>query len=175
IAVRTLAPLASMMPALRRASREANPNLLLWDAQTMDDLLAEPMAQPRLSALLLSAFSAVALLLSAIGLYAVMTSIVRQQTRDIGVRLALGATAADVKRLVLGDALRVVVIGAAIGIGGAAIGGRLLASQLFGVSWIDPMSLAAASVALLAAAAIAAFLPARRASRIDPVRALRAD
>jgi putative ABC transport system permease protein len=175
VAVRTSAPLASMMPALRRASHDANPNLLLWDAQTMDDLLADPMSQPRLSALLLSAFSAVALLLSAIGLYAVMTSIVRQQTRDIGVRLALGATAADVKRLVLSDALRVVVFGAALGIVGAAIGGRLLASQLYGVSWIDPMSLAATSTILLAAAGIAAFLPAHRAARIDPVQALRAD
>jgi predicted lysophospholipase L1 biosynthesis ABC-type transport system permease subunit len=175
IAVRTSAPLPSMMPALRRASREANPNLLLWDARTMDDLLAEPMSQPRLSALLLSAFSAVALLLSAIGLYAVMTSIVRQQTRDIGVRLALGATATDVQSLVVRDAVRVVVAGAAIGIVGAAIGGRMLASQLYGVSWIDPMSLAATSTALLAAAGIAAFLPARRAARIDPVQALRAD
>ena len=175
IAVRTSVPLAAMMPALRRATHDANPNLLLWDAQTMDDLLAQPMSQPRLSALVLTAFSAVALLLSVIGLYAVMTSIVGQQTRDIGVRIALGATATDVKRLVLGDAVRVVLIGAAIGIAGAAIGGRLLASQLYGVSWIDPMSLAATSAVLLATAAIAAFLPARRAARIDPVQALRAD
>jgi ABC-type antimicrobial peptide transport system permease subunit len=164
-----------MMGALRRASHDANANLLLWDARTMDDLLAEPMSQPRLSALLLSAFSAVALLLSAIGLYAVMTSIVRQQTRDIGVRLALGATARDVMRLVLGDASRVVLLGAAIGIVGAAIGGRALASQLYGVRWIDPMSLAGTSIVLLAAAGVAALFPARRAATIDPVQALRAE
>jgi len=175
IAVRTSAPLASMMPALRRASHAANPNLVLWDAQTMDDLLEEPMSQPRLSALLLSTFSAAALLLSVIGLYGVMTSIVRQQTRDLGVRLALGATGTDVARLMLGDALRVVVFGAALGIAGAVAGGRLLASQLYGVSSSDPMSLVVTTLVLLAAAGIAALLPARRAARIDPVMALRAE
>jgi len=175
VAVRSSAPLASMMPAFRRASHEANPNLILWEAQTMDELLAEPMSQPRLSALLLSTFSGVALLLSAIGLYGVMMSVVRQQTRDIGVRLALGATAADVTRLVLGDALPVVIAGAAIGVVGAIVGARLLASQLYGVSWIDPISLGVTSLVLLVAAAVAAFLPARRAARIDPIAALRAE
>lgn len=175
LAVRTTAPLASMMPAIRRATHDANPSLLLWDAKTMDDIIGEPMSQPRLAAFLLSAFSAVALLLSAIGLYGVMTSIVRQQTRDLGVRLALGATARDIRRLVLNDALRVVAIGAAIGIVGAIVGGKLLSSQLYGVSWLDPMSLVATSVALLLTATAAALLPAERAARIDPVVALRAE
>ena len=87
----------------------------------------------------------------------------------------LGATAGDVTRLVLRDATQVVVYGAVVGIAGAAIGGRMLASQLYGVGWIDPMSLAATSAVLIAAAAIAAFLPARRAATIDPSQALRAD
>ncbi|MGH7618586.1 MAG: ADOP family duplicated permease [Gemmatimonadaceae bacterium] len=175
IAVRSSALLASMMPAFRRASRDANPNLVLFEARTMDELIAEPMSQPRLSALLLATFSVVALLLSAIGLYGVMTSVVRQQTRDMGVRLALGATAGDVTRLVLGDALRVVIAGAVIGVAGAVAGGRLLASQLYGVRSIDPVSLGVTSLMLFGAAAVAAFMPARRAARIDPVMALRAE
>ena len=97
-----------MMSALRMAIRDADPKLILFDTKTMDQLLDAPLAQPRLSALLLTAFSLVALLLSAIGLYGVMSSAVRQQTRDIGVRVALGATARDVYRLVLSEAAWVI-------------------------------------------------------------------
>jgi predicted permease len=172
VAVRTTASLGVMMPALRRAVHEADPNLVLFDARTMDQLLDAPLARPRLSALLLSGFSLVALLLSAIGLYGVMSTAVRQQTRDIGVRIALGATARDVYELVLGEAAWVVATGAVIGLVGAALGGRLLATQLFGVSPLDPVSLGAAAVLLLAIGIAAALLPARRAARVDPVNAL---
>ena len=119
--------------------------------------------------------SLVALLLSAIGLYGVVASTVRQQTRDIGVRVALGATSRHVRRLVLGDAMQVVGAGAAVGVIGAIIAGRLLASQLFGVSPIDPVSLTAATSLLLMIGIGAASVPARRATRIDPVEALRSE
>jgi predicted permease len=175
LVVRTTLPLAQMMPSLRKATDDVGLRLGLWDAKTMDELLAKPLAQPRLSALLLSGFSVVALLLSVVGLYGVMSSMVRQQTRDIGVRLALGATAGNIRDLVLGEAGRVVGIGAALGIAGAMFGGRLLSSQLFGVAPIDPLSLSLTATALLVAAAVAAFLPARRASKIDPVQALRSE
>jgi putative ABC transport system permease protein len=175
VAVRTTVSLDAMLPALRRASREANASLVFWDAKTMDDLLATPLAQPRLSALLLSAFSAIALVLSAIGLYGVLSAMVGHQVRDIGVRLALGATARDVRRLVFDDAMRVVAVGAAIGLIGAVVGGRMLASQLYGVGRFDLLSIGGTCVVLITTAAVAAFLPARRASRIDPARALRAD
>lgn len=175
IAVRTTNSLAATLPALRAATHDANPNLVLWDAQTMDHLLDEPLAQPRLSALLLTGFGVIALLLSAIGLYGVMASAVRQQTRDIGVRVALGATPHDVRRLVLGDAMRVVGAGAVTGVVGAVVAGRLLASQLFGVSPIDPASIGAAAAALVAIGVAAAYVPARRAARIDPVEALRSE
>lgn len=175
LAVRTTAPISTMLPAIRAATHDANPSLVLYDTKTMDELLAEPLAQPRLSALLLSGFSTVALLLSAIGLYGVLSSMVRQQTRDLGIRLALGATGRDIRRLVLGDAMRVVGIGAVVGIVGAVAGGRLLASQLYGVGFVDPLSLGAISAVLLASATLAASLPARRASRIDPAQALRAE
>jgi putative ABC transport system permease protein len=175
IAVRTTGSLAAMLPSLRAAIRGVNPDLMIWDAQTMDDLLGTPLAQPRLSALLMTSFSLVALLLSTIGLYGVISSAVRQQTHDIGVRLALGALARDVHRLVLGDALSVLGAGAAIGIVVALIAGRVLSSQLFGVSPIDPVSLALATTVLLAVGLGAAYLPAYRASRIDPVDVLRSE
>lgn len=103
-----------------------------------------------------------------------MASAVSRQTRDIGVRIALGATPRDVRRLVLGEAIGVVGIGALIGIVGAMVAGKLLTSQLFGVSPLDPASLAAASALLLVIGVCAAFVPARRAVRIDPMQALRA-
>jgi putative ABC transport system permease protein len=173
LAVRTTISLSAALPAIRAATHDVNPNLVLWDAQMMDHLLDAPLAQPRLSALLLTGFSLIALLLSAIGLYGVMASAVRQQTRDIGVRVALGATPRDVQRLVLGDAMRVVGGGAVTGIIGAVVAGRLLASQLFDVSPIDPLSIGAAAAALTAIGVGAAYLPARRAARIHPAEALR--
>jgi putative ABC transport system permease protein len=173
IAVRTTGSLAATLPSIRATSHEVNANLILWDSRTMDQLLDAPLAQPRLSALLLSSFSVLALLLSAIGLYGVMSSAVRHQTRDIGVRVALGATSRDVRRLVLGEAMRVVAAGAVVGVVGAILAGRILETQLFGVSPIDPISLAAASVLLLAISVAAAYVPARRATRINPVDALR--
>jgi predicted permease len=175
LAVRTTSPLAAMLPGLRAAVHDVKPDLRIWDARTMDDLLGTPLAQPRLSALLMTSFSLVALLLSTIGLYGVISSAVRQQTHDIGVRLALGALARDVRRLVLGDALAVLGVGAAIGIVVALIAGRVLSSQLFGVSPIDPVSLALANTVLLAVGLGAAYLPAYRAGRTDPVEVLRSE
>jgi predicted permease len=175
VAVRTTAPLAVILPALRAAAHDANPDLTLWDATTMDQLLDQPLAQPRLSALLMSAFGVVALLLSGLGLYGVMASAVSRQTRDIGVRVALGATPRDVRRLVIGEVIGVVGGGALLGIAGAVVMGQLLKSQLFGVSPLDPGSLVAASVLLTAIGVCAAYVPARRAARIDPMEALRTE
>ena len=175
VAVRTTGSLTTMLPALRAATHDANRNLTLYDAVTMDQLLDQPLAQPRLSALLMSGFSVVALLLSGVGLYGVMSSGVRRQTRDIGVRVALGATPRHVRRLVLGEAIGVVGLGAVIGVVGALFAGRLLASQLFGVGVLDPPSLVTAPILLLVIGVCAAYFPARRALRIDPVDALRAE
>ncbi len=175
LAVRTTCSLPAILPSMRAAMREVNPDLTISDAQTMDELLGAPLAQPRLSALLMTSFSLVALLLSTIGLYGVISSAARQQTHDIGVRIALGALARDVHRLVLGDALSVLGAGAAIGIVVALIAGRVLASQLFGVSPIDPVSLALATTVLVAVGLGAAYLPAHRAGRIDPVEVLRSE
>ncbi len=175
IAVRTTSSLAAMLPSLRAAMRSVDPDLTIYDARTMDDLLGTPLAEPRLSALLMTAFGVVALLLSTIGLYGVISSAARQQTHDIGVRIALGAKSRDVHRLVLSDALSVLGVGVAIGIVVALNAGHALSSQLFGVGPIDPVSLALATTVLVAVGLGAAYLPARRASRIDPVEVLRSE
>jgi predicted permease len=175
LAVRTTSPLAAMLPVLRAAAHDVLPDFVLWDAQTMDQLLDAPLAQPRLSALLLAGFSLVALLLSAIGLYGVMASGVRRQTHEIGVRVALGATPGDIRRLVLAQVFGVVVVGVIAGLAGALTASRLLRSMLFQVSPTDPLTLGGVCVLLLAVATVAGYLPARRAARIDPVEALRAE
>lgn len=175
LAIRTTGSLAATLPALRAATREVDPHLVIWKSETMDQLVDEPMTQPKLSALLLSGIGLFALLLSAIGLYGVLAAVVRQQSRAIGVRIALGATARDVVRFVLDDAMRMVAAGAIVGAAGALGAGRVLASQLFGVKPADPVSLAVAAAVLLLVGGAAALLPASRAARIDPVEALRSD
>jgi predicted permease len=174
-AVRSSRDLASLVPAMRRALRDVDPQLALWDARTMDEMLDAPLAQPRLGAWLVSAFSATALLLAAVGLYGVVAGVVRERTREIGVRLTLGATPARVWRDVVRGALAIVGVGAAVGLAGALAGSRLVAALLFEVSPTDPLTLAAVCLLLLGVALVAAYLPARRASRVDPARALRAD
>jgi putative ABC transport system permease protein len=172
-AIRTTLPLPAMLPVLRRELQAVDPRLALWSAKSMDELLSGPLAQPRLSAFLMSAFGLVALLLASIGLYALMAAVVREQTREIGIRAALGATGTRLRREVLLAALRIAVVGAAVGVAGALAGSRLLGSLLFEVSPGDLVSVGGAAGILLAVTLAAAYLPARRATRIDPVEALR--
>jgi len=173
--LRTTTSLPSVLPAIRNAIREGDPDVDIWMAKTMDDFLARPLAQPRMSALLLSTFGLVALALAAIGLYGIMASAVREQTRDIGVRMALGATPGQVQGEVLRRAMTVSLTGAAAGLAGALLASRAIASLLFELSPTDPIALLGACVALLSVAFIAAYLPARHASRVDPSRALQAE
>jgi len=175
IAMRSSARLAVLLPSIRRAVKDVDPDAVVWTARTMDEYLDKPLAEPRMSALIVSTFGLVALVLAAIGLYGVMASAVREQTRDIGVRMALGATSNQVQRKVLQRAMVVSVAGAAVGILGAVAASRVIASLLFEVSPTDPVSLVTACAILLAVAAVAAYLPAYRASRVDPARALQAE
>jgi putative ABC transport system permease protein len=174
-AVRTAGPLAPLLPAIRRAVHEANPAVSLVRSETMDDLLTGQRALPRLSALLLSGFGLAALLLAAIGLYGLMAAVVRERTRDLGVRMALGATPGRVRREVLGGALAVVGVGAAVGLVGALIASRLLTALLYQISPADPTTLTAVAALLLGVGLVAAYPPARRATNIDPAQALRAE
>lgn len=175
VAIRTSGTPGSVLPALRRVVQEGFPGVILWRAQTMDDFLAGPLAQPRLGALLLGVFGIAALLLAAIGLYGVMASAVRNERRDIGVRLALGATQQRIRRDVLGRALVVTGAGMLVGLACALAASRLLASMLFEVSPADPLAIAGACALLLVVAVVAAYAPARRATQVDPAEALRAD
>ncbi|HEY4215820.1 MAG TPA: ADOP family duplicated permease [Gemmatimonadaceae bacterium] len=175
VAVRTSADFASVLPSLRRVLAQVDPQLTIWDAHSFDDLLGTELATPRLSSFLLGAFALVALLLAAIGLYGVMAFTVREETREIGLRMALGAGPERVRRDVLGRALSVIAIGGAIGLLGALASSRVLAGQLFQVQPADPVSLGAACLLLGVVALAAAYLPARRATRVDPAIALRAE
>jgi predicted permease len=174
-AVRSSRDPASLVPAMRRALREVDPQLALWDARTMEEFLSRPLARPRLGAWLVSAFSATALLLAAVGLYGVVAGVVRERTREIGVRVTLGATPARVRGDVLRGALGIVAAGAVAGLAASLAGSRLLAALLFEVSPADPLTLAAVALLLVAVALLAAYLPARRAARVDPAITLRAD
>ncbi len=174
-ALRTRGSFAPVLPRIRAVVRQLEPEWSIERAGTLDDYLAEPLAQPRLSTLLLSVFGVVALFLAAIGLYGVMASAVRERTRDLGVRMALGASPDRLPREVVTDALRVTGVGAVAGLALALLATRSLRALLFEVSPWDPLTLLGVCVLLLAVAVLAAYLPARRATRVDPVEALRAE
>jgi ABC-type antimicrobial peptide transport system permease subunit len=175
MAIRSDVELSALLPALRAAGREVDPDIALWSPQTMDQILAKPLAQPRLGALLMSSFGAVALLLAGIGLFGVMATLVRDQTRELGVRMALGATPGRVRAEVLRRAGLIAGVGVIFGFVAALLASRLLTALLFQVSPTDPISLGVACLVLLGVAAAAAYLPARRATSIDPAKALRAE
>ena len=174
-AIRTSLPLPAMLPVLRRELQAVDHRLELWSAKSMDELLGGPLAQPRLSAFLMSGFGLLALLLASIGLYGLMAAVVREQTREIGIRAALGATGMRLRQDVLVAALRIALVGAVVGVAGAVAASRLLGSLLFEVSPGDPVAVGGAALLLLAVTLVAAYIPARRATRIDPVLALQAE
>ena len=160
---------------VRAAVRSIDPNVSLSSISSMDSVTWNSLWPPRLNLYLLSAFAGVALALAAIGLFGVMAYLVSQRTREIGVRLALGATRGEVFRLILGRGMTLAVIGAIIGLGGAYWLTRVMESLLFSVSRTDPVTFIAVPLTLIAVAALACYLPARKAMRVDPVMALRSD
>ena len=174
LVIRTRA--SAMAPdVVRGAVESAGGGATFVRYQPMDGLIAPQLATPRFDALLLSVFALAAIVLAAVGLYGIMASAVSQRTREIGIRMALGATTTEVRRMVLSQALRITAIGASIGLIGAIVGSRLLTSMLFDVTPTDPGTLGAVTALLLVVAAMAAYLPAPRATAIDPVRALRSE
>ena len=174
-AIRTSGDVSTVLAALRRETRAVDPQLMLWYVHPMDELLAKPLARPRLSAVLMLMFAAAALLLAAIGLYGLMASVVRESTREIGIRMALGAAPERLRREVLGQALVVSGSGAVIGLVATLVASRLIAAMLFDVSPTDPVALAGACAVLLIVVTIAAYVPARWATKVDPASALRSD
>jgi ABC-type antimicrobial peptide transport system permease subunit len=152
-----------------------DPSLPLAAVETMGDIHARALARTSLTLTLLGIAGAMALALGLVGVYGVLSYMLAQRTREIGIRIALGAQNAAIKRLLLGQVLGLVGIGVALGLGGAAALTRFMESLLFGVRALDLETYALGAVALLAAAALAAYLPARRATRVDPMEALKAE
>jgi putative ABC transport system permease protein len=163
----------SLAPPLRAAVAGIDPNLPVSFVETLDSLMAETLALPRLLAMLMLMFAGAALLLAAIGIYGLMAYSVAERTQEFGVRLALGARADDVLRLVLGQAARLALVGVVAGTAGALAMSRLVGALLYDVAATDAATFAITSAGLLVVALVAAYLPARRATRISPVEALR--
>jgi predicted permease len=161
------------IPSIRRIVRQADSRLpILW-FRTLNDQVNRSLTTERLLAALSVSFGALALLLSLIGIYGVMSFVVTRRTREIGIRLALGATGGSAIRLVLRDAFTMIAVGMAIALPCVSALGKLVQSQLFGVTATDPATIAAAAVVLAAGAVAAAFIPAWRASNVSPTDALR--
>jgi predicted permease len=173
--VRTAAPSADAFAAVRAAARNVDPSLPVADLRTLDDQLDRALQNERLLAGLAGAFAALALLLAVVGLYGITSFVVTRRTREIGIRTALGATRAAAVRLVVRDTALLVGAGILVALPAAVGLGRLVESQLFGVSALDGTTLAASAALLAVAGVAAAALPARRAAGLDPMKALRYD
>jgi putative ABC transport system permease protein len=164
---------ANLISAVRRVVAEVEPNQALHNVMTMEQRLANTTTSRRLNTVLLGSFAGLALLLAVVGIYGVMSYAVTQRTREIGVRIALGASSKEIIKLIVGQGALLVGIGVVIGLGVAALGTRLLANLLFGVSALDPVTFVGVTALLAATAFLACYLPARRATKVDPMVALR--
>jgi putative ABC transport system permease protein len=173
LAVRTSSDPAAIVSNLRQIVRSLDPEVPLFQVRTMQDVLSESVAPRRFNMLLLAAFAGLALLLASIGIYGVMSYSVSQYTHEIGIRMALGARAADVLQLIVRQGMALVLIGLAVGAAGALALTRVMASLLFDVKPWDPLTLTSVSMLLAAVAFAASYIPARRATRVDPMIALR--
>ena len=173
--VRTSGPPESMTPAVRRELRALFPVTAIRNVRTMDMVLHESVAPARLSMRLIGAFAIVALITAALGVFGVLSFAVAQRTRELGIRMALGAAPRDVRRMVIGYGGRLAVAGLAIGLVGSFALTRLISTMLFGVKPTDPITFGTVSVILLGIGVLASWLPALRATRIDPIAALRSD
>jgi putative ABC transport system permease protein len=176
VAVRTAPenPL-TLLPAVQEAVWSVNKSVPLGNPRTMNDMIARTLLQKKFTMLLLSIFAGAALLLAAIGLYGVISYSVAQRTRELGIRIALGAQRSDVLRLILRQGMTLVAAGVIFGIAASLGLTRLIASLLYGISASDPITFFLLSAALVFVAFIACWLPARRASAVDPIIALRAE
>jgi putative ABC transport system permease protein len=164
---------AAIVTALRAALAQIDKNVPIANVSTMDDIMSTSVAQPRLETVLLGIFGGLAMLLAAVGIYGVMSYAVTRRTSEIGVRMALGASRNQVLLLICKQGLRLATIGLAAGLALALGVTRLMSKVLFGVSPTDPLTFASIIAILAAVALLACYIPARRATRVDPMMALR--
>jgi putative ABC transport system permease protein len=173
--IRTSLDPLSLTNSVAAAVRSIDPELPLADVQTMEGVVSATLARARTVSVLLTSFALIALVLAGVGVYGVMAYSVSQRTQEIGVRMALGATVASVFRLVLGQALKLVIIGVVAGLIAAAMLTRLLETLLFETEPLDPATFALTAVVLMIVATFASYVPARRGTRIAPTDALRTE
>ena len=165
----------SALPSVREAVRQLNPEALLDNVAPLEDLLASSIARPRMYTVFLGIFAGVAVVLAAVGIYGVMAYAVAQNTREFGLRLALGARRSEVLTMVIGRAGLLTAIGLVLGFAAAISLSRYLSGIIFGLTPLDAPTYVAVGIVFALVALIASYLPARRATRIDPLTALRAD
>jgi predicted permease len=173
MAVRSALPTEQLVDALRRTSREINSDQAIYNVQTMDSVISSSLAGRRFSMILLASFAALALLLSSIGIYGVVSYVVGQKTREIGLRMALGASRSAVLRMILTQGGKLAAAGVVIGLAASLVLTRSMEAMLFGVSTSDPFTFIAVATLLTAVALAACYIPARRAMQVDPMVALR--
>lgn len=173
MAIRTSGDPLAVVPQMKAAIKTVDADLPMSNISSMDQLIEGTTGPRRFSMVLLAIFSSLAAVLAAIGLYGVMSFTVTQRSKELGVRLALGAVPHDVLRLVLTQGMRLVVVGVGIGLAAALILSRVLQTMLFNVSTTDPLTFVLISILLLGVTLLATWLPARRATRVDPVVVLR--
>jgi predicted permease len=173
VLVRTKGDPVAIAPLVREALRSVDPDLPLLQPQALTTLIAQTVADRRLALVLLGSFAGLALLLASLGVYSVMAHLVALRTSEIGIRMALGATPGTVMRMVLGHSSRLTLLGIVLGVAGGFAVSKLMQQTLFEVNPANPLFYLAVSTILLLVAVCASWFPARRATRIDPVRALR--
>src|SRR5262249_37429590 len=173
LTLRTRGDATTVAAAVRNVVQTLDPQQPAGEVRTLDSLVGNSIARQRFNTLLLAVFAVVALSLSAIRIYVVVAYSVKQRTHELGVRVALGASARDVLKLVLGRGMKLVLAGVGIGLLGALALTRLLKTLLFGVSATDPLTFAVIALSLALVALVACYLPARRATEVDPMVALR--
>ncbi|MGA7625597.1 MAG: ABC transporter permease [Candidatus Acidiferrales bacterium] len=173
VVLRTKGSPTALVPAIRDAIEKLNSENVIYETKSLQGIVAESLADRRFSMVLLSIFAALALLLSSIGIYGVVSYVMGQRTHEIGIRMALGAQRMDVLRLMLGEGMKMALVGVAIGVAVALGLTHLMITMLFGVSATDPATFAGVATVLIAVALAACYIPARRAMRVDPIVALR--
>jgi putative ABC transport system permease protein len=171
--VRTAVDPVRLLPTLKQEVWAVNKNLPFSSVTTMEELFSRSFGERRFNLLLLGSFAVIALTLAAIGVYGLMSFSVRQRTHDIGVRMALGASPFNIRAIVMSEGLRLTFVGVTIGLAGALAATRFLQSLLFGVGATDPLTFGGLSLVLVAVAFVASYVPARRATSVDPLVAFR--